>query len=248
VRSVWPPSPDGTELSDDDLERVYAYPEHLREPFVQVNFVASADGAVAVDELSKGLSHPADRRVFLLARDLADVVLVGGGTARAENYRGTRTTAVRSARRARLGLAPAAPVAVVTRTAGLDPAAPLFTDTRVPPLVVTTAKADTAAVAEAGADVLVAGDDEVDLPRALAMLAERGLRRVDCEGGPGLFAQLIADDLVDQLCLTVAPLLVGGAASRIAAGPAAAVPRRLDLASVLVEDGFTLLRYRRGRG
>ncbi|MFI5608189.1 pyrimidine reductase family protein [Amycolatopsis sp. NPDC051903] len=248
MRSVWPPSPAGTELSDEDLELVYGYPEDLRGPFVQVNFVASADGAVAVDELSKGLSHPADRRVFLLGRDLADVILVGGGTARTENYRGARTNAVRAARRARLGLAPVPPIAVVTRTATLDPAGPLFTDTRVPPLVVTTARAETGALAEAGAEVLVAGEDDVDLPRALAMLAERGLRRIDCEGGPGLFAQLIADDLVDQLCLSVAPLLIGGTASRIAVGPAAPAPRRLALASVLVEDGFTLLRYRRGSG
>ncbi|MEW2504282.1 pyrimidine reductase family protein [Amycolatopsis sp. NPDC047767] len=252
MRSVWPPSPGGTgPLSDEDLERVYGYPEDLTDlaaPFVQVNFVASADGAVAVDELSKGLSHPADRRVFLLARDLADVILVGGGTARAENYRGARTNAVRSARRARLGLAPAPPIAVVTRTGSLDPAGPLFTDTRVPPLVVTTSRADTAAAREAGADVLVAGDEDVDLPRALAMLAERGLRRVDCEGGPGLFAALIAADLVDTLNLTVAPLLVGGDASRIAAGPAALPPRRMELTSILVDDGFTLLRYRRGSG
>ncbi|MGH9062105.1 MAG: dihydrofolate reductase family protein, partial [Acidimicrobiales bacterium] len=90
MRSVWPPSPGGSgetpPVSDDDLERVYGYPEPLAGTFVQVNFVASADGAAAVDELSGGLSHPADRRVVLLARDLADVILVGAGTARAEDY------------------------------------------------------------------------------------------------------------------------------------------------------------------
>ncbi|WUL67874.1 pyrimidine reductase family protein [Amycolatopsis sp. NBC_00345] len=235
-------------MSDDGLERVYGYPEPLAGPFVQVNFVASADGAAAVDELSRGLSHPADRRVFLLARDLADVILVGAGTARAEDYRGARSNPARAARRARLGLAVTPPIAVVTRSAALDPASRLFTDTSVPPLVITTTKADTAALAEAGASVIAAGEDDVDLPRALAMLAERGLRRVDCEGGPALFAALAAADLVDQLCLTVSPLLAGGGAGRIAAGQAVSPPRRLDLASILVEDGFTLLRYRRGSG
>ncbi|MER6799386.1 dihydrofolate reductase family protein, partial [Amycolatopsis mediterranei] len=83
---------------------------------------------------------------------------------------------------------------------------------------------------------------------SFVVLAARGLRRVDCEGGPGLFARLVAADLVDQLCLTVAPLLVAGTAGRIAAGAAPAAARRLALASILVEDGFTFLRYRRDAG
>ncbi|RJQ85251.1 pyrimidine reductase family protein [Amycolatopsis panacis] len=252
VRIVWPPSPeergDGTALSDADLERIYGYPPACPGPFVQVNFVASADGAVAVNDLSAGLSNPADKRVFLLARDLADVILVGAGTAGAEGYRGARTNPVRAARRERLGRCPVPPVAVVTRSGALDPAAPLFTDTHVPPIVLTTARADTAALTRAGAEVLVCGEDDVDLERALALLSERGLRRVDCEGGPRLFASLAAAGLVDQLCLTVAPILAGGGAGRIAAGPAVIPPQGLELASVLVEDSAVLLRYRRCAG
>jgi len=246
VRNVWPGEPG--ELTQAGLEEMYAYPADLTGPWVQVNFVASADGAVEVDATSAGLSHAADRRVFLLGRDLADVVLVGAGTARAENYRGVVAGANRLERRRRLGFTGVPPIAVVTRTAALDPASRLFTETAVPPIVVTTATAETGPLEAAGAEILRAGDDDVDLPRALALLSERGLRRIDCEGGPRLFAQLIAADLVDQLCLTVAPLLAGGRADRIAVGPAPAVPRRLALASILVEDGFTLLRYRRGTG
>ncbi|WP_033261867.1 pyrimidine reductase family protein [Amycolatopsis vancoresmycina] len=246
MQLVWP---DRTgELTASDLQRLYAYPEHLDRPWVQVNFVASADGAVEIDTTSAGLSHAADRRVFLLGRDLADVILVGAGTVRAENYRGVVAGAKRLERRRRLGFDGVPPIAVVTRTAELDPDSRLFTETVVPPIVVTTETADTRALEAAGAEVLRAGDGDVDLPRALALLAARGLRRIDCEGGPGLFARLVAVDLVDQLCLTVAPLLVAGTAGRIAAGAAPAVPRRLALASVLVEDGFTFLRYRRDAG
>jgi riboflavin biosynthesis pyrimidine reductase len=241
---VWPPSPG--ELTGTDLEAIYAYPAALDRPWVQVNFVASADGAVEVGTTSAGLSHAADREVFLLGRDLCDVVLVGAGTARAEGYRGVRASAKRLERRRRLALADVPPIAVVTRTADLDPHSPLFTDTIVAPIVVTTTGADTAHLE--GAEILRAGDDDVDVALALRLLAERGLYRVDCEGGPRLFAELIAADLVDQLCLTVAPLLVAGGAGRIAAGPAPVVPRRLALASILVEDGFTLLRYRRDAG
>ncbi|KDN21096.1 pyrimidine reductase family protein [Amycolatopsis rifamycinica] len=246
MRSVWPGSTG--ELTGVELERIYAYPEDPDRPWVQVNFVASADGAVEIDTTSAGLSHAADRKVFLLGRDLADVILVGAGTVRAEDYRGVVAGAKRLERRRRLGFGGVPPIAVVTRTADLDPASRLFTETAVPPIVVTTDTADTRALEAAGAEIVRAGTGDVDLRRALDLLAARGLRRVDCEGGPGLFARLVAADLVDQLCLTVAPLLVAGTAGRIAAGAAPAVPRRLALASILVEDGFTLLRYRRDAG
>jgi riboflavin biosynthesis pyrimidine reductase len=245
VRSVWPSSTG--ELTGVDLEEIYAYPTNVDRPWVQVNFVASADGAVEVDTTSAGLSHAADRRVFLLGRDLADVILVGAGTARAEDYRGVVAGPKRLERRRRLGFDGVPPIAVVTRTAELDPASRLFTETVVPPIVVTTESAPTGALEAAGAEILRAGTGDVDVRRALELLAARGLRRVACEGGPRLFGRLVADDLVDQLCLTVAPLLVAGPAARIAAGPVA-VPRRLALASILVEDGFTFLRYRRDAG
>ncbi|QWF76844.1 pyrimidine reductase family protein [Amycolatopsis sp. CA-230715] len=247
MQTLWP-APAGNPVDDDELERLYGYPDGLTRPWVQANFVSSADGAVTVDDQSEGLSHPADKRIFLLGRDLADVVLVGGGTVRAEGYRGVRTNTTRRARRDRLGLSPIPPIAVVTGSAGISPDSPLLTDTEVPPIIITT---DAAAaerkrtLAAAGAEILVAGEQKVDLTAALATLASRGLRRVDCEGGPHLLAELIAEDLVDQLCLTVAPLLAGGGAGRIAIGRTSTAPRSMELASVLLEDGFTMLRYRK---
>ncbi|MEV6910971.1 pyrimidine reductase family protein [Amycolatopsis sp. NPDC051071] len=250
MQLLWPTTP-ADAVSDADLERLYGYPDDLTRPWVQVNFVSSADGAAAVNELSEGLSHPADKRIFLMGRLLSDVILVGAGTVRAEGYRGARINPARTARRVALGLSEVPPIAVVTRSGELDPAGPLFTDTQVPPIVVTTEKAPEsrrAALERAGADVLVAGTDDVDLRHALALLGKRGLYRIDCEGGPMLFGDLIAGDLVDQLCLTVAPLLAGAGARRIAYGRPTPDPRRMDLASVLFEDGFTMLRYRRREG
>ncbi|HJQ46309.1 MAG TPA: pyrimidine reductase family protein [Amycolatopsis sp.] len=243
---LWPTPLD--DLTDDDLAGIYGYPGHLDEPFVQVNFVSSTDGAATLADRSEGLSHPADKRIFLLGRDLADVVLVGAGTARAEGYRGARTTGERRARRARLGLSEIPPIAVVSGSARIDPACPLFTDTKVPPIVITTEHAPEerrADLEKAGAEVLVAGEQMVDLTAALDALARRGLYRVDCEGGPLLFGELIAEDLVDQLCLTVAPVLAGAGAGRIAMGRLSSEARRLELASILLEDGFSMLRYRK---
>ena len=244
------PGPIDPDELDDVLERLYAYPGDLTAPWTQVNFVSSTDGAVTVEGRSKGLSSPGDKKVFALGRDLADVVLVGAGTAHVEGYRGVKSTELRASRRNRLGLAPVPPIAVVTARCSIEESSTLLTDTVVAPIVLTCEAAPVErrkALADAGADVVVAGEDIVDLPAALDALGERGLRRICCEGGPRLFGGLIADDLVDQLCLTIAPLMAGGDAGRIAVGKLLDGPVELRLASVLTEDGHLMLRYRRDR-
>jgi riboflavin-specific deaminase-like protein len=235
---VRPLLPADDDLDDEQLVSRYAYPEDLGAPYVRVNFVASADGAMSVEGRSAGLGSPADRRVFLLLRRLADVILVGAGTVRAEDFGG--------ARRPTQGRDTPPPIAVVTGSARLDPASRLFTDTRVPPIVLTLASAPLERrerLAAAGGDVVALDRLTPDL--VLAELARRGLRRVLCEGGPALFGELVAADAVDELCLTVAPLLVAGPAGRIAVGPESAHRRPLELADALNEDGVLLLRYRR---
>ncbi|SDM68956.1 Pyrimidine reductase, riboflavin biosynthesis [Lentzea albidocapillata subsp. violacea] len=221
---LWP-SP-GVEMTDTALESLYGYP--AGRTWVTANFVSSVDGAVSVDGRSAGLGSPADRRIYLLGRELADVVLVGSATVLAEGYRG--------AKRAR-----PLPIAVVTARGSLTPDLPLFTDTAVPPIVITTEAARMPALP---ADVIIAGETEVDLDVAVAALAARGLHRIDLEGGPRLFGSMVAAGLVDALNLTVAPLLAVGDASRIAHGPVVP-PVDLALASVLRADDVLLLRYQR---
>ena len=132
IRQVWP-SP--RELAEDDLEQLYRYPDGPR--WVAVNFVSSTDGAITVEGRSAGLSTPADRIVYRLGNDLADVVLVGAGTAMAEGFEGMRPDENTAARRRRFGLAPVAPVAVVTKGRSLPPDAPVITKAAVPTLVFT---------------------------------------------------------------------------------------------------------------
>lgn len=214
-----------------DIKAAYAVSV---ERHVRVNFVSSADGAVTVDGKSKGLSSDADREVFHVLRALSDVVLVGAGTARAENYGGAREAG---------GHIP--PIAVVSRSLDLDPAARLFTDTLVPPIVVTCAgsPADERKALTEICDVIVAGDDTVDVVSALDQLAERGLKQVICEGGPHLFGWLAAAKAFDELCLTIAPLLAGGRAGRIVAGVESQLADPLRLVQVLEDEGHLFLRY-----
>ncbi|MPY77489.1 MAG: pyrimidine reductase family protein [Actinophytocola sp.] len=250
MHTLWPLPPEPTpqeQVTDADLERIYAYPDDLDQPWVQVNFVSSADGAATLDGHSEGLSHPADKRIFALGRDLADVVLVGAGTATTEQYTGVKRGERRKERRQRLGLAEIPPIAVVSARCSLPVDCPLLADTHVTPIVFTTDAAPherRTALADAGAEVIVAGDGHVHLPSVLHELGERGLLRINCEGGPRLLASMVAADLVDQLCLTLAPVLAGAGADRIVSG-AVTDPRELALASVLHEDGFLMLRYRR---
>jgi riboflavin biosynthesis pyrimidine reductase len=243
VRTIFP-SPGG-ELDLTGLAEAYAYP---RERWLRVNFVSSADGSVSVDGLSGGLSSAGDKQVFGILRVLADVVLVGSGTARAENYQAARARPGLAALRA--GRPAAATIAVVTGSLRLDLAAPLFTGP--PPesrtIVITCAAADAGLRAETAkvADVIVAGDQEVDLAAAVGALAGRGLGRVLCEGGPHLFGDLAAAGLVDELCLSLSPTLAGPGAGRIiAGGPLAA--RRMTLHQAIADDDFLFLRYFTGQ-
>lgn len=239
-----------SELDVETLSGIYAYPSGLDQPWTRVNFVSSVDGAATVDGLSGGLAHPADQALFPLVRDLADVVLVGAGTAVAEGYGGIARLDERTRRRRAWGLSDVPPIAVITRGASLDPAAPVLTRTEVAPVVVTCASADrdrVRAYRAAGAEVVVAGETDVDLAAMLDEFSRRGWSRVVCEGGPHLFGKMLDADLVDELCLTVSPMLVGGGASRILAGRPATSTAELRLASVVQAQSALLLRYHTAR-
>jgi riboflavin biosynthesis pyrimidine reductase len=241
MRYVWPGR--AHEVDEQELERLYEY--RADRPWLAVNFVASADGAVEIDGRSAGLSNPADRRVYRLGSDLADVVLLGAGTATIEEFRGVHPDEQAAQRRRRYGLSEIPPIAVVTSGRTLPADAPVITEARTPTIVITCATAPSTlceAWTAAGATVLVAGEDTVDVTAAVDALVMRGLTRIDCEGGPRLFDSLIEAGLVDELRLTISPLLISGMADRIACGPVV-IPTALELASVLAEGDTLLLRY-----
>jgi len=244
VRTIIPPAGDsaGAELDLFGLAEAYAYP---RESWLRANFVASADGAAYIDGLSGGLSSADDKRVFGILRVLADVILVGAGTARDEEYKPARRRD--SLASLREGRTAAPPIALVTRALGLNLSSSLFADAAPESrtMVITCAASDAELRAETAkvADVIVAGDEAVDLAAAVDELARRGLTRVLCEGGPRLFGDLSAAGLVDELCLSLSPTLAGPGAGRIISGGHAAA-RPLTLRQVIAaDDGFLFCRY-----
>jgi riboflavin biosynthesis pyrimidine reductase len=177
---------------------LYAFPD-LDQPWVRTNFVTTLDGAAHdSDGVTASLGGETDTTLFAHLRSLADVILVGAGTARIERY----------------GPDTAAPIAVVSRRLEIPERL------RRPGItVITTSDApenELDSLLTAGVDVIAHGSGEIDWAGVLGSFAERGWLKVNCEGGPTLHGDLIAGDVVDELCLTIAPVLAAGQAPRIA--------------------------------
>lgn len=238
---------DGSLLGD-----LYAYPEDLRTCWVRANFVSTLDGGAAVEGKSGELGGAGDRALFGALRERCDVVLVGAGTVRTEDYSGVHLGAGQRRNRRTRGQSELPPIAIVTHSGNLDRDLKVFTRTEVRPLVITPESKAGAARDRlaAAADVVACSGkdpDAVDLSVAMAELASRGLLRVLTEGGPSLLGALIEERLLDELCLTLTPAVVGGQTSRIAQG-AGDVLTPMRRAQLLGDsDGYLYARYVRDR-
>ncbi|HXW38304.1 MAG TPA: dihydrofolate reductase family protein, partial [Acidimicrobiales bacterium] len=177
-----------------DLAEAYAVPETAGadRPFVRCNMISTLDGAVTLEGRSGRLGGSGDRLVFGTLRALADVVLVGAGTVRAESYGPARLDDGLRQQRLDRGKPAVPPIAVVTRSANLDWSSPFFTEAEARPIVLTTddCDPDVRRRAEEVADVMLAGEDRVDPGLALDRLYRAGHRSVLLEGGPGLNAEV----------------------------------------------------------
>jgi riboflavin biosynthesis pyrimidine reductase len=245
----------------DQVDLVEMYSRGLRlpdgRPMVRVNMVTTLDGAIALGGRAGQISGPADRSLFLVLRSLADVVLVGAGTLRAENYGPVKLPGDVQQTRVGRGQSPLPRLAVVTHRVDLDFGSRIFLGSGQRPIVIATGAVDAAALVKARlvADVVTAGTETVDLPSALATLGDQGIRHILCEGGPSLNESLVAASLVDEFCLTLSPKIAPGEAKGLvrgwlgdhAAGPRGQPPSGLvdlDLVHVLEQDGFLFLRLR----
>lgn len=234
MRSILPDQ--RADVSVDDLERWYAYPEG--RTWVRANMVSTIDGSIrGADGLAKSITTKADQQVFNLARRACDVILVGAGTVRAEDYKPSRRT-----------------VALVSARLDVPLSLRMFTDRtdeNPRPIVLTTDESAHRAPENllAVADVVACGSGVVDPSTVISVLEQRGLRRILCEGGPTLLSAFVHDDLIDELLLTISPLLLGSPRWEhivdIPGGPPG--ERRFRPTQVLEENGTVLLRMERAR-
>ena len=246
---------DPHELDDDDLIDVYRHPVGPEgRAWLRTNFVATLDGSISgADGRSGSINTASDHHVFGLHRALADVILVGAQTVRTEGYRAVDLADWQREIRSREGLRPIPTLAVVSRSLELDPALAHPDRPHGPVMIFTTdhPSAELEPFRAAGIEISMVGgseDQRVDLARAVEDLAAAGMPRILCEGGPRLHRDLLAAELVDELSLTLSPVVVGGVGRRATSG--AALPHQLgfDLHHALwAEDQTLFTGYRRRR-
>lgn len=214
--------------------------------------VMTLDGAtVGPDGLSGSISGPADKRVFMEARRLSDAVLVGAGTIRAERYTPMRAKAEWQQARAEAGLAEAPRVVIVSGRLDLPWEEPMFADSAFPVTVVTSESVDERALAVAReyAQVQIIGERSVDLSAVVSWMRAQGMRRIVCEGGEAILDAMVRADLVDEMDLTISPVLAGGGYLPEAANDARDAISgdypRFQLVHQFAEDGFVFCRFLR---
>lgn len=212
---------------------------------VRANMVQSVDGAGAFHGRTKAITDPADQALLKHLRSHADAILVGAATVQAENYGPVQLSDDVRAERESNGYAAAPPLVVVTARALLSPDLRIF-DAAGPRTIIVTGSAGAAAAGALHdvAEVIDVGD-EIDPRRIVAVVKDRGLGRILCEGGPFLLSQLIEADLVDDMCLTVSPYLAGAQPTTAQPASAREVATLLRLRHVLTRNDLLYLRYSR---
>ncbi|HLR43862.1 MAG TPA: dihydrofolate reductase family protein [Brevibacterium sp.] len=225
-----------------DVDR--SRPQH--ECWVTGHMVAGLDGTAAIDGRVGALSTAPDQTLFRRMRQIADVVLVGAETVRREGYAPIRLDEDAQRQRRTQGQSATPPVAVVSRSLDLDWSGRVFADApaeaRTLVLTCATADPDRVAAAEQVATVIVAGHDSVEPAAAMRAFAGLGHGVVLCEGGPRWLGELVAADRLDELCLSVSPLM-GGDPLPVSVAPPGAGLAHFALKSTMIEDHTLFLRY-----
>ena len=231
--------------TDQQLAEWYAQPV-ANVPWVSFNFVSSLDGAATLNGRTGELGNAADRRIMKLLRRAADVILIGAGTVRAEGYSGDLIDPEDSLWRQDHGRSTRPALAMVSGSLNLDPNMPFFTAAAGRPLIITIEDAEPSRKGklEKAADVLVCGQHSLDVKVLIQELRVRGFSRIHSEGGPHLFGTFQEASRVDELCLSVSPVLVAGPSMRIAVSSAQNPrPRHMRLDHVLHFGDMLFLRY-----
>jgi riboflavin biosynthesis pyrimidine reductase len=235
------------QCSDEALLANYAIAERAVQR-VRANFISSIDGAATHEGRTRGLNNADDKKVFDMLRMMCDVLLVGAGTLRTEGYGELRLDDSAVAWRLEHGLPAQPTLAIVSGRLGLTPDMPALA--RAPMRAIIFTHGDSSLEQRQhlsrSADVVVCGDSAVEPRTMLAALAQRGLLQVLCEGGPHLLGTLIEADCIDELCLTLSPVVENGDAGRITAG-APLTPRPMRLRHAITAGDMLMLRYERLR-
>ena len=218
-------------------------------PWILLNMVNSVDGFISFEGRAGGLSGPADKNVYQIIRGLADIILVGAGTVRAENYQAPKTPEGNLAElRESRGQEKRPRIAVLSGELNLDPDMGLFAERHPadkPPLIYTKRESlkKNASQFTSSAEIVDFPEEELNVSRVLEDLLNKDAKIVVCEGGPNLNAHLLAAGVIDEFCLSVSPRAVGGEDPAVFLNQPVDSPTELSLDRILLEEEFLFCRY-----
>lgn len=244
---LFPPAPG--DIGDDQLVALYAWPDR---PWLRANMVIALDGSArGGDGRSGSISSPADRSVLKLLRATCDVLVVGAGTVREENYGPPRVAQQFAAHRRSLGLTGVPITVIVSNTLSVPADAPVFSRGRGSTVILTSeaSKPDRREALAAVSEVVVFEGPSVQPEVALAWLHDRGWQRILTEGGPSLLGEWLPH--LDEMCMSISPMMVGSTqpplpAPDLLGGHALAAPLSLQLQHLLLVDNMLIGAWRLG--
>ena len=229
------------EVCDIDIYQTYKIEDefHLR-----INMVSSLDGAISMNGRAKGLSSTVDQSIFHVLRSLADIILVGAGTMRDEEYKPARMSDEEKQLRVSNDQQEIPPIAIVTRSGKIDLSSKFFTEAVSKPIIFTTELGSRVLGNTDLADVYICGESKVDLKEVIDQLHKLVYRHILCEGGPSLNADMLEQNLVDELCLTTNPLILQGINKTIFNGPLLEDPAQFSYKKIFINEGqlFSILK------
>ncbi|MFN8016325.1 MAG: dihydrofolate reductase family protein [Acidimicrobiia bacterium] len=235
---IWP-----TFIENIDLDIAYEVPES-KNKFLRINMVESLDGVFTIDGRAKKLSSDIDRKTFQIMRQHADVLLVGADTVRKENYSAPKFNDEIKQKRKSKGISPHLPLALISSTANFDFESALFQGDEKTIIFTTNEAVSNHIEHHKIAEFIGCGKDKVDLSNAVNVLIEKGYKNILCEGGPTINAQLLENNLIDELCLAISPQIVQGTTPTIFNGPVLNNPAKCKPTHMFTQDDFLFMRYR----
>ena len=239
---------------ETEVDPIDVYNNDLRtplnsRPWILLNMVNSVDGFISFEGRAGGLSGSADRNIYQIIRGLADIILVGAGTVRAENYKAPKTPEGKLAEfRESRGQEKRPRIAVLSGELNLNPDMGLFAERHPedkPPLIYTKSESleKNRSQFATSSEIIDFPEEELNVSRVVHDLFNQDAKIVVCEGGPNLNAHLLADDLIDEFCLSVSPRAVGGENPPPFLNHPVDSPVELSLNRILLEEEFLFCRY-----
>ena len=244
LRQIFPNS-----IESIDIETAFAINvSDAVKKFLRLNMVTSIDGAISLSGTARGLSSDIDRKVFHILRSLSDVILVGAGTMRTEKYGPVSLTKKEIINRRESKQISIPPIAVISNSGTFNFETDFFTKAITKPILLTTEIGSKSALkANSLADIYVCGKVEVDLNIAVDTLVKLGHKNILCEGGPSLNTSLLNEDLIDELCLTITPKIVGGNGKRLFDGLNIDIPIGFEYRNIFLEQEQLFFRLTKAR-